>query len=160
MKMKKLLALVLSAVMAVSMLAACGGGGGAKNVPVNTSKVEEYLAQAGYGDIDVSSSTIAKNAAKQAASVVEKINYNALENEVESISAAIANSTPAGLYNSMYMYGLKSEMDTVTNGVELLTSATVSYLCEWGYGSDYGVAVVETTTADGIDLYFALAVSK
>ena len=159
MKMKKLLALVLSAVMAVSMLAACGGGGGAKNVPVNTSKVEEYLAQAGYGDIDVSSSTIAKNAAKQAASVVEKINYNALENEVESISAAIANSTPAGSYN-MYMYGLKSELDTVTNGVELLTSATVSYLCEWGYGSDYGVAVVETTTADGIDLYFALAVSK
>ena len=32
MKMKKLLALVLSAVMAVSMLAACGGGGGAQKM--------------------------------------------------------------------------------------------------------------------------------
>ena len=37
MKMKKLLALVLSAVMAVSMLAACGGGG-ATNI-LNRSEV-------------------------------------------------------------------------------------------------------------------------
>ena len=39
MKVKKLLALVLSAVMAISMLTACGGGNGIKNVSVSNSEV-------------------------------------------------------------------------------------------------------------------------
>lgn len=42
MKMKKLLALVLSAVMAVSMLAACGGGGGSLNVSELNNVISSY----------------------------------------------------------------------------------------------------------------------
>ena len=47
MKMKKLLALALAVVMAVSMLTACGGGGG--TVSVDRGEVEDILAEAGYG---------------------------------------------------------------------------------------------------------------
>ena len=43
MKMKKLLALALSTVIAVSMLTACGGGNGIKNVSVSNSEVEACL---------------------------------------------------------------------------------------------------------------------
>ena len=54
MKMKKLLALVLSAVMAVSMLTACGGGGSSS---LNVGEVSSLLNNEGY-DVTVRSSTV------------------------------------------------------------------------------------------------------
>ena len=43
MKVKKLLALVLSALMAVTMLTACGGGSGVKTVSVDRGEIEELF---------------------------------------------------------------------------------------------------------------------
>ena len=45
MKMKKLLALALSAIMAVSMLTACGGG--SKSGSLDLSEVKDTVAEAG-----------------------------------------------------------------------------------------------------------------
>lgn len=62
MKWKKWIALALSAVMAVSMLTACGGGGGS----INTSQVNSILKQAG-SEITVTSPSELKTAVQNTA---------------------------------------------------------------------------------------------
>ena len=69
MKMKKLLALVLSAVMAVSMLAACGGGGGSLNLSEVNAIVSEYS-----GSIRVRSSGALNSAIRGPAAYLEQSN--------------------------------------------------------------------------------------
>lgn len=74
MKMKKLLALVLSAIMAVSMLTACGGGG--KAGALNLSEVNSIIHENG-GETDVKSSTTLNNALKSVANTLKQSgNYN------------------------------------------------------------------------------------
>lgn len=69
MKMKKFLALVLSAVMAVSMLAACGGGGGSLNLSEVNAIVSEYS-----GSIRVRSSGALNSAIRDTAAYLEQSN--------------------------------------------------------------------------------------
>ena len=63
MKMKKLLALVLSAVMAVSMLTACGGSGSSS---LNVGEVSSLLSDEGY-DVTVGSSSDLEQSSSQGA---------------------------------------------------------------------------------------------
>lgn len=65
MKMKKFVALALAAVMAVSVLAGCGGGSGVSG-SVSTSQVNNLLEDVG-SDITVSSDSTLNNAVRNAA---------------------------------------------------------------------------------------------
>lgn len=68
MKIKKFLALAMAAVMAVSVLTACGGGSGGS---LNTSEVNSILGKAG-SDIKVTSSNAFKTAVKSTAEELAK----------------------------------------------------------------------------------------
>lgn len=70
MKMKKLLALVLSAVMAVTMLTACGGGGN-KAGSLNLSEVNSVIREHG-GETRVKNSTTLNNALLNVADILQK----------------------------------------------------------------------------------------
>ena len=69
MKCKKILALVMAAVLAVSMLTACGGGGGVVKDQLNTSQVNSLLADA---NIEVKYSGRLSDAVRAGASEIAK----------------------------------------------------------------------------------------
>lgn len=69
MKGKKLAALILAVVMALTMLTACGGGGGS----VSLGQVNTLLAQQGV-DADVRSSGDLNQAVRQVAATLEQMN--------------------------------------------------------------------------------------
>ena len=71
MKMKKLLALALSAIMAVSMLTACGGG--SKSGSLDLSEVKDTVAEAGVS-VKVSSNNELTSAVRAVASVLKQNN--------------------------------------------------------------------------------------
>ena len=115
MKMKKLLALVLSAVMAVSMLAACGGGG-ATNI-LNRSEVEQIIYDAGV-DIDVGSSSEVTRAIRYGAELIKERNYSSLS--VSYLSNQLRDYIPADAYfNTAF---------TVSNAVSIGTLFSVAHL--------------------------------
>lgn len=70
MKIKRLVALVLSAVMAASVLTACGGGSGVSGT-LSTSRVETQLKEAG-ADIDLVSDSHMNNVVRAAAQDLAK----------------------------------------------------------------------------------------
>lgn len=69
MKMKKFVALALAAVMAVSVLAGCGGSGSGVSGSVSTSQVNSLLSKVG-SDIKVTTDSSLNNAVRAAASEV------------------------------------------------------------------------------------------
>lgn len=69
MKIKKLLALVLSAVMAVGVLTACGGGGSSVSGSLSNNEVNRLLKSVGSG-ITVENDTKLNNAVRSAASEI------------------------------------------------------------------------------------------
>ena len=66
MKCKKFLALVMSAVLSVSMLTACGGGGGGVSGSLDLNQVDDLLEIAG-SDIHVERNNKLDNAVRDAA---------------------------------------------------------------------------------------------
>ena len=82
MKLKKLLALALSLMLALTMLTACGGG--RRNI-VNTGEVESVLASAGI-NVDVGTSGELNRMANSVADTLEKRNYSSnLDNEITAM---------------------------------------------------------------------------
>lgn len=78
MKMKKLLALALSAIMAVSMLTACGGGSsGVKTTSIDCEAVETIFSEIGI-ELDVSTAGAAATVAKGMANDSKEEAYGAL----------------------------------------------------------------------------------
>ena len=153
MKMKKLLALALAAVMAVSMLTACGGGGNA--VSIDRGEVEEILAEAGY-EADVSTSLVATVAAKQAAALIEDENYATITTAL--VGAEITNSLPQGMVG-YYMLAAQADLEANSVTAESLAVGTIRKLSEAGYGPKFAVAVADATTADGVPCYLFIAVT-
>ena len=152
MKMKKLLALALAAVMAVSMLTACGGGGNA--VSIDRGEVEDILAEAGY-EADVSTSLVATVAAKQAAALIEDENYATISTAL--VGAEITNSLPQGMMG-YYMFAAQADLEANSVSVENLVAGTIWNLYAAGYGPKFAVAVADATTADGVPCYLTIAV--
>ena len=82
MKLKKLLALARSLMLALTMLTACGGG---RSNIVNTGEVESILAGAGM-DVDVGKSGELNRIANSVAYTLEKRSYsNDLDNEITAM---------------------------------------------------------------------------
>ena len=158
MKMKKLLALVLSAVMAVTMLTACGGGGGSsvKTVSVDRSEVEALYAAENY-EINVGTSSNATTAAKQVAKLVEEKDYGAVTQDF--LSTELSRRLDPGV-NGMYMFASQAQVEASSVTVESLVAGTIWTLYSAGLGSNYGVVVVDVTTADGVPCYLSVAVAQ
>ena len=153
MKVKKLLALVLSAVMAMTMLAACGGGGDVKTVSVDRREVEELYADAGY-EIDVTTSSIATTAAKQVAEMITERDLGAVTQDF--LSTELSRYLPQGSVG-MYLFSPKADMEAT---VEAFVVGTIWSLYSAGYGDSYGVVVVEVTTADDVPCYLSVAIAQ
>ena len=156
MKVKKLLALVLSAVMAMTMLAACGGGGNVKTVSVDRREVEELYADAGY-EIDVTTSSIATTAAKQVAEMVTERDLGAVTQDF--LSTELSRYLPQGSVG-MYLFSPKADMEASSVTVEAFVGGTIWSLYSAGYGDSYGVVVVEVTTADDVPCYLSVAIAQ
>ena len=71
MKCKKWMALALAAVMAVGVLAGCGGNGSSTSSDLNIQEVNSYLKTAG-SDVQVKNSDALNSAVKQAASSMKE----------------------------------------------------------------------------------------
>lgn len=145
MKMKKLLALVLSAVMAVSMLAACGGGG-ATNI-LNRSEVEQIIYDAGV-DIDVGSSSEVTRAIRYGAELIKERNYSSLS--VSYLSNQLRDYIPADAYfNTAFAVSTLFENSGVS--LELYTASMIAQLSDTvGLDADFSASAVEVTTKDNV----------
>lgn len=146
MKVKKLLALVLSALMAVTMLTACGGGSGVKTVSVDREEVEELYADEGY-EISVTTSDVASTAAKQVAALVAERDYGSTTKEF--ISSELSARLPQGVIG-YYTFATKASIEASSATLESLVAGTIWTLYAAGYGDSYGAAVVDVTTADDV----------
>ena len=146
--------LVLSALMAVTMLTACGGSG-VKTVSVDRGEIEELFEYEGY-EINVTTSNEAATAAKQVAELIREKDYGAITRDF--LSAELAARLPQGVVG-MYMLAPQADMEANSITVEALAAATISSLYSAGFVSnDYGVAVVDVTTADKVACYLSVAV--
>ena len=145
MKMKKLLALVLSAVMAVSMLAACGGGG-ATNI-LNRSEVEQIIYDAGV-DIDVGASSEVTRAIRYGAELIKERNYSSLS--VSYLSNQLRDYIPADAYfNTAFAVSTLFENSGVS--LELYTASMIAQLSDTvGLDADFSASAVEVTTKDNV----------
>lgn len=156
MKMKKLLALALSAVMAVTMLTACGGSsGGGKTVPIDCGEVEEIFTEIGY-DVDVTTSSKATAIARQTAEWVEEVDY---VTAYEKVSAEVQNNFPEGVGGGCYFI-VKAEAEAQAVPAEGIAAMAVAYGYTGEAGADFSVSVVEVTTADNITCYLAVAMAQ
>ena len=153
MKMKKLLALALAAVMAVSMLTACGGGGNA--VSIDRGEVEEILAEAGY-EADVSTSLVATVAAKQMAAAIKDENYATIATALAG--GVLVDNLPQDMMGACQ---LVAQENLAANSVtaESFAAGTIRKLSEAGYGPKFAIAVADATTADGVPCYLFIAVA-
>ena len=156
MKVKKLLALVLSALMAVTMLTACGGGSGVKTVSVDRGEVEELYADEGY-EISVTTSDVASTAAKQVAALIVERDYGSVTKEF--ISSELSARLPQGVIG-YYTFATKASIEASSATLELLVAGTIWTLYAAGYGDSYGVAVVDVTTADDVACCLIVAVAQ
>ena len=97
MKIKKLLALALSAVMAVGVLTACGGGGSSVSGSLSNNEVNSLLKSVGSG-ITVENDTKLNNAVRSAASEItssgstSSVQSTISSNMKWSISSNISNA--------------------------------------------------------------------
>lgn len=158
MKVKKLLALVLSAVMAMSMLTACGGGNGVKNVSVSNSEVEAIFAAENI-EVNVKTTNTAKTAAKAIAGAMRELNSNVIyEDSTKQILAnALINSYPSGDYVGNCYYITRAEMEAVGADAETVAASAVA---TFGQGKDFEIGVVEVETKDGVSCIVAVALMQ
>ena len=159
MKVKKLLALVLSALMAVNMLTACGGGGnGIKNVSVNNSEVEAIFAAENI-EINVKATSAAKTVAKAIASAMSELNSDVIyeDSSKQILANALVNSYPSDGYVGNCYYITRAEMESVGADVETVAATAVA---TFGQGTDFEIGVVEVDTKDGVSCIVAVALTQ
>lgn len=148
MKLKKLLALALSLMLALTMLTACGGG--RRNI-VNTGEVESVLASAGI-NVDVGTSGELNRIANSVADTLEKRSYsNDLDNE---ITAMLNSMLPPGVAGA-YVFPPKDYLAENSMTVETMT-ATLIYNYSLG---DSNVCALDVTTADGVPCVLIVALA-
>ena len=146
MKMKKLMALVLSAVMAVSMLAACGDG--LRGGDVNLNKVNSILAD-DY-DMDVK----AQNSNDLNVALIEVAHKLKKDGPITSDNANVllSQSRNYPLMNGTFMriggasVATNTEIETYYGGLDEAAATLVAALSV-AAGQQYGVSM------DAIDIY-------
>ena len=148
MKLKKLLALALSLMLALTMLTACGGG--RRNI-VNTGEVESVLASAGI-NVDVGTSGELNRMANSVADTLEKRSYsNDLDNE---ITAMLNSMLPPGVAGA-YVFPPKDYLAENSMTVDM---AAASLIYNYSLG-DSNVCVLNVTTADGVPCVLIVALA-
>lgn len=171
MKMKKLLALVLSAIMAVSMLTACGGG--SKSGSLDLSEVKDTVAEAGVS-VKVSSNNELTSAVRAVASVLKqnntfdsqtaideiqkRITTKSGSNVIETATAIVLSDAEirAGDDGSEYGLGFINTPEGVAAGVIIMMDRLVSAS---GYTGDIMYSASATTVeADNGTLYWVIGV--
>lgn len=148
MKLKKLLALALSLMLALTMLTACGGG---RNNVANTGEVESILASSGI-NVDVGKSGELNRMVNSAADMVEKRSYSSsLQDEV---TATI---------NGMLSAGQRGACAVVTEATLTEASITADMVAAYLiYNYSLGnsnVCVLNVTTADGVPCVLIVALA-
>ena len=148
MKLKKLLALVLSLMLALTMLTACGGG---RNNVANTGEVESILASSGI-NVDVGKSGELNRMVNSAADMVEKRSYSSnLQDEVTA------------MINGMLSAGQRGACAVVTEATLTEASITADMVAAYLiYNYSLGnsnVCVLNVTTADGVPCVLIVALA-
>ena len=148
MKLKKLLALALSLMLALTMLTACGGG---RNNVANTGEVESILASSGI-NVDVGKSGELNRMVNSAADMVEKRSYSS--NLQDEVTATI---------NGMLSAGQRGACAVVTEAT--LTEASITadmvaahLIYNYSLGNS-NVCVLNVTTADGVPCVLIVALA-
>ena len=160
MKMKKLLALVLSAVMAVSMLTACGGSGSSS---LNVGEVNSHLNDEGY-DVTVRSSSDLKQASSQVAEYLQS--KNDFSTETANTYLTSFKDYPI-ISGSQARIGMGASISSVELGnvpIENMVAAIIATLDasikQAGYGAyitGYYVGMTEVTAQNGT-VYYVLVI--
>ena len=148
MKLKKLLALVLSLMLALTMLTACGGG---RSNVANTGEVESILASSGI-NVDVGKSGELNRMVNSAADMVEKRSYSSnLQDEVTA------------MINGMLSAGQRGACAVVTEATLTEASITADMVAAYLiYNYSLGnsnVCVLNVTTADGVPCVLIVALA-
>lgn len=148
MKLKKLLALALSLMLALTMLTACGGG---RNNVANTGEVESILASSGI-NVDVGKSGELNRMVNSAADMVEKRSYSSnLQDEVTA------------MINGMLSAGQRGACAVVTEATLTEASITADMVAAYLiYNYSLGnsnVCVLNVTTADGVPCVLIVALA-
>ena len=148
MKLKKLLALALSLMLALTMLTACGGG---RNNVANTGEVESILASSGI-NVDVGKSGELNRMVNSAADMVEKRSYSSnLQDEVTA------------MINGMLSAGQRGACAVVTEATLTEASITADMVAAYLiYNYSLGnsnVCVLNVTTADGVPYVLIVALA-
>ena len=148
MKLKKLLALALSLMLALTMLTACGGG---RSNIVNTGEVESILASSGI-NVDVGKSGELNRMVNSAADMVEKRSYSS--NLQDEVTATI---------NGMLSAGQRGACAVVTEATLTEASITADMVAAYLiYNYSLGnsnVCVLNVTTADGVPCVLIVALA-
>ena len=143
MKLKKLLALALSLMLALTMLTACGGG---RNNVANTGEVESILASSGI-NVDVGKSGELNRMVNSAADMVEKRSYSS--NLQDEVTATI---------NGMLSAGQRGACAVVTEATLTEASITAYLIYNYSLGNS-NVCVLNVTTADGVPCVLIVALA-
>ena len=148
MKLKKLLALALSLMLALTMLTACGGG---RSNVANTGEVESILAGSGI-NVDVGKSGELNRMVNSAADMVEKRSYSS--NLQDEVTATI---------NGMLSAGQRGACAVVTEATLTEASITADMVAAYLiYNYSLGnsnVCVLNVTTADGVPCVLIVALA-
>ena len=148
MKLKKLLALALSLMLALTMLTACGGG---RSNVANTGEVESILASSGI-NVDVGKSGELNRMVNSAADMVEKRSY--ISNLQDEVTAMI---------NGMLSAGQRGACAVVTEATLTEASITADMVAAYLiYNYSLGnsnVCVLNVTTADGVPCVLIVALA-
>ena len=160
MKVKKLLALVLSAMMAVSMLTACGGGGSSS---LNVGEVSSLLNNEGY-DVTVRSSTDLKQASSQVAEYLQSKNDFSTETANAYLTSFKEYPIISGNQARIGMGASISSAELGNVPIENMVAAVIATLDvsmeQAGYGAyvaGYYVGMTEVTAQNGI-VYYVLVI--
>ena len=136
MKCKKWMALALAAVMAVGVLAGCGGNGSSTSSDLNIQEVNSYLKTAG-SDVQVKNSDALNSAVKQAASSMKESGVFTPDKANEEV------------FNRMDWSNLDEMMEEIENLQE------INPFIDLSYGA--GFAIDESRLEQGVDVNLLLS---
>ena len=160
MKVKKLLALVLSALMAVTMLAACGGGGGVSSVSLNRSAIVDMVVADGYDEITLVNSSELNAATKEVAEMLKDYDYSQESANVAS-NALMSRISEGTIFNPAILKAPTdgTDIEDWTNGFAAYWLE--SFITAIGRSdATFSVSAAEYTTNDGMDLILVVVAAR
>lgn len=154
MKTKRWFALALAALLAVGLLAGCGGSGA---VSLNNDKVEAFLQESGI-DATVEADDSLTRAARDMAQTLSGQDYAQIDASMSTIRQEIAGQAGVGRLAACAVYGDSYRPSTPLGALTRYEETLASCIRMEGNGDGaYKAAVVRFTSRDGMKLVLYVA---